>query len=300
MDIEAVRTPDERFGGIPDYPWAPNYLDDLKGYENLRAHYLDVGPSDAQKTFLCLHGEPSWSYLYRKMIPIFEAAGHRVVAPDFLGFGKSDKPIEDEIYTFTFHREFLKAFIERLDLKNITIVVQDWGSLIGLTLPMEYPDRIDRIIAMNATLVTGVSPSTGFDDWKNFSATNPEFEVGALMHRATPILSEAEVAAYDAPFPDRTFKAGVRRFPAIVPVSPEMDGAALSKQAAGWLATEWTGQTFLAVGAQDMVLGVEVVKKLQGTIKGAPDPMQVDEGGHFVQEWGAPIAEAALAYFKDH
>jgi haloalkane dehalogenase len=141
MPIEALRTPEGRFAILPGFPYAPNYIDDLPGYEGLRFAYIDEGPADAETVFLCLHGEPTWSYLYRKMLPVFTAAGHRVVAPDLFGFGRSDKPVSDEIYTFDFHRESLLRFVERLDLRGIALVCQNWGGLLGLTLPMDHPDR---------------------------------------------------------------------------------------------------------------------------------------------------------------
>lgn len=297
MTVEFVRTPDEAFESLPGFDYAPNYVEDLPGYEGLRAHYLDEGSKDARHTFLCLHGEPTWSYLYRKMAPIFLASGNRVVAPDFFGFGKSDKPVDDDVYTFDFHRNYLKALIERLDLKNITLVCQDWGGLLGLTLPVEYPDRFDRMIVMNTTLAVGELPSEGFAQWKAFSAANPDLDVAALMQRGTPVLSEAEAAAYGAPFTDETSKAGVRRFPEMVMVEPGMDGIEISKKALDFFRNGWMGQCFIACGAADNVLGVPVMSVLKSDIRNSSDLMIIDDGGHFVQEWGVPVAEAALAYF---
>jgi haloalkane dehalogenase/tRNA(adenine34) deaminase len=237
---DVLRTPEERFNDLPDFPYAPNYLDDLKGYESLRMHYVDEGPRDAAHIFLCLHGEPTWSYLYRKMIPVFTAAGHRVVAPDYFGFGRSDKPVQDDVYQFDFHRGSLLALIDHLDLSNIALVCQDWGGLLGLTLPMDLPDRISRLVVMNTALGTGdVELSKGFIDWRKFVQETPNFNVGKLMKRSCPILSGEEVAAYDAPFPDEQYKAGVRRFPAMVPDHPEAPGAELSRRAREWLKTEW-------------------------------------------------------------
>ena len=295
--IEAVRTPDERFNDLPDFPYTPNYIEDLKGYEGLRLHYLDEGPADAAVTFLCLHGEPSWSYLYRKMLPVFTGAGHRVVAPDFFGFGKSDKPVDDAVYTFGFHRGMLTALLERLDLKNVCLVVQDWGGLLGLTLPMDYPERITRLIVMNTALAVGQSPGEGFNAWKAFAAANPDMDVAALMQRGTSILSDGEAAAYGAPFPDKTFKAGVRRFPEMVMVSPEMEGVDISKRASDFLTNTWSGESFMAVGLADPVLGGPQMDQLRAQIKNCPEPMLIEEGGHFLQEWGEPIAKAALAKF---
>ncbi|MEM6900173.1 MAG: haloalkane dehalogenase [Pseudomonadota bacterium] len=299
MAIEAVRTPDERFEGLPGYNFSPNYVDDLPGYEDLRVHYLDEGPADAAHTFLCLHGQPSWSYLYRKMLPIFTASGGRVIAPDWLGFGKSDKPVDDAVYTFHFHRNMMLAFIERLDLANITLVCQDWGGLIGLTLPQEMPDRFKRLIVMNTAIAVGQSPGPGFDAWKAFAASQPDMDVAALMQRGTPILGDDEAAAYGAPFPDVTYKAGVRRFPEMVMVSPDMEGVEASKRATEFWSSEWTGESFMAIGMADPVLGGPVMDALHNTIKRCPEPMRIEDAGHFVQEWGIPVAEAALKHFDD-
>ena len=181
MPIEALRTPDERFSFLPAFPYAPNYVDDLPGYEGLRMAWIDEGPADAETTFLCLHGEPTWSYLYRHMLAEFVAAGHRVVAPDLFGFGRSDKPIDDAAYTIDFHRGSLIALIERLDLTNVTLVCQDWGGLLGLTLPMDTGDRFARLLVMNTALPIGQFVSDGFANWKNLAATAPEIPVAGLI-----------------------------------------------------------------------------------------------------------------------
>ena len=195
------------------------------------------------RTFLCLHGQPTWSYLYRRMIPIFAAAGHRVVAPDFLGFGRSDKPTDETVYTFDFHRDALLGLIAALDLRNIVLVVQDWGGLIGLTLPMADPERYAALLVMNTTLGTGDEPlSQGFLDWRAFSNRNPDMDIAGLMKRACPHLTTAEAAAYAAPFPDASYKAGVRRFPNLVPDRPDAGGAALSRAGARLLARALGGQ----------------------------------------------------------
>jgi len=296
--LPSVRTPDDRFQNLPGYDFPPHYLSDLRGYEGLRLHYLDVNPQGAAKgTFLCLHGEPSWSYLYRRMIPHFTAAGCRVVAPDLFGFGRSDKPTEDSAYTFSFHRNAIMRVIEKLDLRNITLVVQDWGGLLGLTIPMEMPERFSRLLVMNTTLARGTSPGPGFDAWKAYAKANPDLPVGTLMKRSSPILTAAEVAAYDAPFPDITYKAGARRFPQLVMVEPQMECADVSLRAAQWWSQSWTGQTFMAVGMQDPVLGPAVMAELRGIIRGCPAPLEIAEGGHFVQEWGDEIAREALKAF---
>jgi pimeloyl-ACP methyl ester carboxylesterase len=295
----ALRTPDERFAGLPGFPFAPHYLDDLPGYRGLRVHLVDEGPHDARQVFLCLHGEPTWSYLYRRMIPVFVDAGHRVVAPDFLGFGRSDKPADDATYTFDFHRNLLLALVERLELKGVTLVVQDWGGLLGLTLPMEMPERFDRLLLMNTTLATGDEPlGEGFLAWRAYANAHPDLACGALLRRTCPHLGEAEAAAYDAPFPDARFKGGVRRFPNLVPDAPGAPGAAVSRRARQWLGSAWRGETFMAVGTKDPVLGPPVMARLRSWIRGCPEPYLHAEAGHFVQEWGGEVARAALERFR--
>ena len=291
-----VRTPDERFANLPDWTFQPHYIDNLPGYDGLRLHYIDEGPRDAAVTFLCLHGEPSWSYLYRKMLPVFVSAGCRVVAPDWFGFGRSDKPVRDDVYTFGFHRRTLTAFFDRMALKNVCLVVQDWGGLLGLTIPKDYP-AITRLLIMNTGIGTGVSPGPGFNAWKAFAAANPDMNVGALMKRGTSVLTDAEKDAYNAPFPSVDYKAGVRRFPQLVPVDPAMEGVDHGRASVDFFQNSWTGQSFMAIGQADPVLGEPVMRALRASIRNCPEPMLVPEGGHFLQEWGEPIARAALASF---
>lgn len=294
---KSVRTSEERFENLPGWDYAPSYIEDLAGYEGLRWAYVDEGPKDAP-VFLCLHGEPSWGYLYRKMAPVFLKAGYRVVIPDMFGFGRSDKPVEDAVYTFDWHRGALKAFLERMELTDVCLVCQDWGGVLGLTLPMDYPDRFSRLIVMNTAIGIGKGASEGFIAWRDFMANTPDLDVAGLMKRATPILSDEEAAAYAAPFPGAEFKAGVRRFPALVPITPDMDGVQTGLKAVKFWSEDWTGDSFMAVGMQDPVLGPDTMAWLRSVIKGCPEPMEIAEGGHFVQEWGAPIAEAALKHFK--
>ncbi|WP_228242176.1 haloalkane dehalogenase [Porphyrobacter sp. GA68] len=295
--MDVLRTPDSRFDNLPDYPFAPNYIE-LPGVPALRMHYLDEGRAAQRRpTFLCLHGQPSWSYLYRKMIPILATAG-RVVAPDLIGFGKSDKPADDAFYTFSMHREKLLALIDALDLVDVTLVCQDWGGLLGLTLPMERPERFTRLIVMNTSLATGDQPlGPGFEAWRAYNRSQPDLDVAALMKRATPILSDAEAAAYAAPFPDASYKAGMRRFPELVPADPDADGAAISRRARNWWQHEWSGDSFMAIGCQDPVLTPKAMEGLRKNIRGCPEPMRVEDAGHFVQEWGEPVAKAALRQF---
>lgn len=289
-----MRTPEARFAGLPGFPWRPNYLQ----WRGLRAHYLDEGDK-AAPVLLALHGEPTWSYLYRRMIPPFLAAGWRVVAPDFIGFGRSDKPVEDAFYTFDLHRAFLLDFVEKLDLKNVALAVQDWGGLLGLTAPMEAPERYARLLIMNTALGTGDAPLTeGFLAWRAYVNKNPGMDCGKLLGRACPHLTPAEAAAYEAPFPDAASKAGVRRFPNLVPDHPDAPGAAISRQARDWWRNSWKGEAFMAVGAKDPVLGPSVMSALQKIIRNCPEPWLHAEGGHFLQEWGEDVAREALNRWK--
>jgi pimeloyl-ACP methyl ester carboxylesterase len=293
-----LRTPDSAFASLPGFPYAPRYLDPLPGFAGLRLHYVDEGPAGAGAVFLCLHGEPTWAYLYRRMIPVFARAGHRVVVPDLFGFGRSDKPAGDAAYTFDFHRRTLIALIEALDLRNVALVVQDWGGLLGLTLPMDMPDRITRLLVMNTALGTGDAPlSEGFLAWRAWVASNPDLSAGKLLGRACAHLTPEECAAYDAPYPDARYKGGVRRFPQLVPDHPDAPGAALSRRAREFLSTQWQGASFMAIGMQDPVLGPPVMRALHRHIRGCPPPMEVAAGGHFLQEWGEPVAANALAHF---
>lgn len=297
--IKALRTPEENFENLSNFPFKPIYINDLNGYKKLRMHYIDEGPKESNVVFLCLHGQPTYCYLYRKMIPIFTSAGYRAVAPDFFGFGRSDKPIEDDVYTFEFHRNSLIEFIKRLDLENITLVCQDWGGLLGLTLPMEMSNRFSRLILMNTVLGTGEGvPSPGFKTFRDWVNKTPDMDVGRLMLRGTPNLTPEEIAAYNAPFPDIRYKAGIRRFPDMVPTTYDAPGAEISRQARDWFQKEWSGESFMAIGMQDPVLGPSVMRILRKMIPGCPKPLRIKEAGHFVQEWGDIVAQNALEAFN--
>ena len=299
MEIETLRTPDAAFDGLPNWPYAPQYIEDLEGFGNLRIHYVDTGPKDADRIFLCLHGQPTWSYLYRKMIPVFTSNGARVIAPDWIGFGRSDKPVRDATYTYNFHRNMMLSFVRRLDLHSITLVVQDWGGVLGLTLPQEMPERFERLLIMNTALAVGRSAGKGFDDWRAYSNANPDMHIAKLMQRSTPVLSPEEAGAYAAPFPDIRYKAGVRRFPQMVMTEPHMQGVDISKAALKYLSTQWHGESFMAIGMQDPVLGPDIMYALHSKIKNCPPPLEIPNGGHFVQEWGHEIATAALRHWGD-
>ena len=296
---DAVRTPEDRFRELPDYPWPAHYVNDLPALAGLRMHYLDEGPREAPLTWLCLHGNPSWSYIYRRMIPVFLEDGGRVVAPDLVGFGRSDKPKREALHTFEWHRQVLLEFVERLDLRDIVLVVQDWGGLLGLTLPMEDPQRYRGLLVMNTTLGTGDVPlSAGFLAWREMCAKQPGFAVGRLFGRGNPHLRQDECAAYDAPFPDAGHRAALRAFPPMVPDHPEANGAAISRQARDFLSGHWQGRTLMAIGAQDPVLGVPVMEALRAQIRGCPEALVLPHAGHFVQEHGEEIARKAVGYFR--
>ena len=279
--MEALRTPDERFANLPGYGFEPHYIE----VDGLRMHYIDEGPRDAAPVLL-LHGEPSWSYLYRKMIPIISAAGHRAIAPDIIGFGRSDKPVNRDDYTYQRHVDWMTAFVEQLDLRDITLFGQDWGGLIGLRIAAEHPDRFARIIAANTMLPTGDNaPGEAFLRWQKFSQTSPVFEIGRLIQSATVTeLPDDVVAAYDAPFPDDTYKAGARKFPALVPTSPD-DPAAPANRKAWEVLEAWEKPFLTAFSDSDPVTGGgdRVFKKRVPGTKGQPHTTIVG-GGHFLQE----------------
>ncbi len=295
--MQLLRTPDARFVGLPDFPYAPRWADDLPGFEGVRIHYVDEGPQDATVTALCLHGNPSWSYLYRHMLPVFTRAGVRVVAPDLIGFGRSDKPADAAWHSFDRHRELLLRFVERLDLRHVMLVCQDWGGILGLTLPMAMPQRFSRLLVMNTGLGTG-HVTEGFRQWRAYSNTQADLPVGRLIQRGKPQLTALEVAAYDAPFPTPEFKAALHAFPNLVPDGEDAPGAAISREAMSYWSNTWGGKSFMAIGMQDPVLGADPMRSLQRVIRGCPAALEVADAGHFVPEWGAPIACSALAHFE--
>ena len=300
---DALRTPENAFDNLPGYPWQPNYISDLPALAGLRLHYLDEGKAavDAtqQSTYLCLHGNPAWSYLYRRMIPVFLQSGHRVIAPDLVGFGKSDKPKKGSFHSFSSHRQILLELVERLDLRNVVLVVQDWGGILGLTLPMAAPQRYQGLLVMNTLLACGEAPlSRGFLAWREMCAKHPDFDVARLFARGNPQMSTAECAAYNAPFPDRGHRAATRAFPAMVPESGDSDGADISRNARRFWQSHWTGQTLMAIGMQDPVLGLPVMRELQAHIQGCGEPLLLENAGHFVQEKGEPVARHAVRFFQ--
>lgn len=283
--MELLRTPDERFATLPDYPFAPHYVE----VAGIHIHYVDEGPANAAPVLL-MHGEPSWSYLYRKMIPIITAAGHRVIAPDLVGFGRSDKPAQREDYTYQRHVDWMRGLLEQLDLRNITLVGQDWGGLIGLRLAAEHEERFARIVAANTGLPTGDRPmGEAFLRWQQFSQHVPDFHAGGIVKGGCVNDPAPEViAAYDAPFPDDRYKAGARQFPLLVPNSPN-DPAAPANRKAWEVLMRWEKPFLTAFSDSDPITrGSDLLfqKLIPGT-KGQPHTTIVG-AGHFLQEDKGP------------
>jgi haloalkane dehalogenase len=300
--VQKLRTPDERFRELSGYSFPPHYVDVDDGEGGtLRVHHLDEGPSDGEVVLL-MHGEPSWSYLYRKMVPAFVAAGHRVIAPDLVGFGRSDKPAARSDYTYARHVEWMRAaLLDRLDLRAVTLVCQDWGGLIGLRLVGEHPDRFARVVAANTFLPTGDhNPGDAFLAWQKFSQEVPEFPVGRIVGGGcVSELTDDVVAAYDAPFPDDSYKEGARQFPLLVPTSPDDPAAAANR--AAWVSLEQFDKPFLCAfsDGDPITRGSDrVLLKLVPGTKGQPHTT-IEGGGHFLQEdKGEELAAVVVDFMK--
>jgi haloalkane dehalogenase len=292
--METLRTPDECFANLPGYPFAPHYVTVGAG---LRIHYVDEGPRNAAPV-LMLHGEPSWSYLYRKMIPPI-AGGHRAIAPDLVGFGRSDKPVRRQDYTYQHHVDWMRALLEALDLRRITLVCQDWGGLIGLRLVAEHPERFARVVAANTFLPTGDRPAgPAFLAWRKYSQETPEFHVGGIIRGgcATELPPDVE-AAYDAPFPEDRYKAGARQFPVLVPITPDDPAAAANRRA--WEVLRRFDKPFLtAFSDKDPITrgGDQLLQEAIPGAKGQPHTT-IAGGGHFLQEdCGEELARAVIDF----
>lgn len=280
-----ARTPDERFANLPGYPFEPHYLDVASHVGPLRVHYVDEGPRDGEPV-LFLHGEPSWSYLYRKMIPVMVEAGYRVLAPDLVGFGRSDKLEARSEYTYERHVAWVTDWLEQLDLKDITLFCQDWGSLIGLRVAAENEERFARIAVGNGGLPTGDQQlPKAFFAWQKFSQETPEFPVGVFINGASVSdLSAEEIAAYDAPFPDESFKEAARAMPMLVPSSPD-DPAAPANRTAWEVLQNWTKPFLTTFSDSDPITagGDELLRKLIPGCEGQPH-VTIEKAGHFLQE----------------
>lgn len=294
--MDVLRTPDERFSNLPRFPFAPHYVE----IRSLRMHYVDEGPRDGEPVLL-LHGEPSWSYLYRKMIPVLVDAGLRAVAPDFFGFGRSDKPASRDDYSYQFHVETLWEFVQALDLQGITLVGQDWGGLIGLRVAAEHPERFARIVAANTFLPTGDRPpGEAFLRWQRFSQEAPELPIGFIVSRGcVSELPPEVVAAYDAPFPDERYKAGARAFPLLVPTRPDDPASEANRRA--WAVLERWEKPFLTAfsDSDPITRGADAIfrERVPGA-RGQPH-VTIEGAGHFLQEdKGEELARVIVEFVR--
>ena len=282
--MKVLRTPEAAFEGVTDYPFAPHYLDvtDALSGANLRVHYIDEGPRDAP-VVLMMHGEPSWSYLYRKMVAPVVAAGFRVVAPDLIGFGKSDKPAAQSDYSYALHVAWMRSWVEQLDLQNVTLACQDWGSLVGLRLVAEMPDRFSSVALSNGGLPEGGDAPRAFAIWRAFSKWSPVFPIGKIVNAGTKRdLSPEEIAAYDAPFPNSSFKAGARIFPSFVPFE---DNVAVPDQKRAWQVFDTWEKPFLCCFSDEDRITRGGESRFIGRVPGTSGQNHRSlHGGHFIQE----------------
>jgi haloalkane dehalogenase len=283
--MDVLRTPDSRFRDLPDFPFAPHYREirDADGTA-LRIAAIDEGPRDAAPVLL-MHGEPSWSFLYRHIIARLAAAGHRVVAPDLIGFGRSDKPSDPTDYTYERHVRWMSDWLLAMDLQRITFFGQDWGGLIGLRLVAAFPERFARIVVANTGLPVGTGFSDAFQTWLDFSQSVPELPIGAILAMGcVRTLTDAERAAYEAPFPEERYKAGARRFPTLVPITPQH--ASVAENQAAWQVLErFTRPCLTAFSDEDPVTrgGERVFQERIPGAKGQPH-VTIANAGHFLQE----------------
>jgi haloalkane dehalogenase len=330
--VQFLRTPDERFERLPGHPFAPHYSEVPDGDGgSLRIHRVDEGPADGEP-ILCLHGQPTWSYLYRKMIPVFVEAGFRVIAPDLVGFGRSDKPTRTDDYTYARHVQWMSAWLEGLDLRAINLFCQDWGGLIGLRLVAAHPERFARVVAANTALPDGsVLPADaapalralyeelpvvkaselfvrfratdgppGFLYWRKYCAESPEFSVGDVMQAGGSVSDEIR-AAYEAPFPDSRYLAGARKFPSLVPIFP--DDPEIPANRAAWKALARFDRPFLTAFSDGDPVTAGMEKTFQDRVAGAKgvDPVTIRGAGHFLQEdQGEAVARAMIDFVRSH
>jgi haloalkane dehalogenase len=289
---DVFRTPDGRFQGLPGYDYAPHWHD----ADGLRLHYVDEGAGDP---VICFHGEPTWAYLYRRMLPGLTAAGNRVVCPDYPGFGRSDKPTDRAWYSYDRHVEHVSALLDALDLRDATVVVQDWGGPIGLRWAVEHPDRVARLVILNTGLFTG-RVSKGFLAWRDFADRNPDLPVGFVLQSATTTeLPDDVLAAYEAPFPNAESKAGAAQFPLLVPTSDDSEGAASMR----WVADElsrWERPALVAFSDSDPVFPYPRAGQFFcDLIPGAGEQVRIDGAAHFLQEdRGEAIAERIADFIR--
>jgi haloalkane dehalogenase len=284
--MNILRTPDIYFDNLSDYPFKPNYIE-IRDSEDqaLRIHYIDEGPIDAEPVLL-MHGEPTWSYLYRKMIPVLIDAGYRAIAPDLVGFGRSDKPADQKDYTYRRHVDWMQAWLRKLHIQQATLVCQDWGGLIGLRLVAQNPDQFSRVVTANTGLPAGETPMPdAFLNWRKFSIEVPDFDIGAIVTMGCQKpLTEDVVSAYNAPFPDDTYKAGARIFPSLVPITPDDPAAQANREA--WKVLSKFEKPFVTMFSDGDPITRGGERVFQSRIPGAKDQphINITDGGHFLQE----------------
>jgi haloalkane dehalogenase len=309
MSMNILRTPDERFEGLPGFDFAPHYVEipaasAANGADTatLRVHYLDEGPSDAAETVLLMHGEPSWCYLYRKMVPPLVSSGVRVIAPDLVGFGRSDKPSVRTDYTYQRHVDWMiAALLDGIGLSDLTLVGQDWGGLIGLRLVAAHPERFRRVVAANTGLPTGdAKPTEAFLAWQRFSQNVPEMPIGRIVDGGTTSELPTEVvAAYDAPFPDESYKEGARQFPLLVPTMPDDPASAANREA--WSVLEGYDRPFLCAFSDNDPITRGADRLFRELIPGCKgqEHVTIEGGGHFLQEdRGAELAATVVGFIR--
>jgi haloalkane dehalogenase len=277
--IEALRTPDDRFDDLVDYDFEPHYLD----VDGVRIHYLDEGPRNARPVVL-FHGEPTWSFLYRKVIPALTAAGYRSIAPDYPGFGKSDKPVDTAYYTYDRHIGVMESMLASLGVGSATAVVQDWGGPIGIRLAVEHPEWFDRMSILNTGLFSGREPGPGFMQWRSFVERTPDLPIGFIMARsAVTDWPQEAFDGYEAPFPDVSYKVGAHQFPLIVPIAENQPGASKMGEVKAAMA-EWTHPTQVLFSTDDPIFSPRVGQRWVDRVPGATTLELIEHAGHFLQE----------------
>lgn len=290
----ALRTPEARFEDLVDWPYLPKYMEDLPGFEGLRLHYVEMGKPTACRTVICIHGQKTWGYAFRKTIEHFISNGYRVIIPDLFGFGRSDKPANDCAYDFNFHRNTIIRLIEKLKLDEFCLAGFDWGGWLAATLPMDLDNRVAGLLLGNTNIhCANHKPWSGFHVWKALHNAQIDPIIGRSIMQENECLTKEEAAAYDAPFPTFRFKAGVRKFPNLVPLSQSHPTAAISERALKFLGYEWTGKTSI-VASMDLISGLKAAKQLQAAIQGANNVIKIDSNDTLIFEYADKFMPDAL------
>ena len=300
-----LRTPEQNFHNIPDFDYTPKYIDSLKSINyknnNCRMAYIDETiTKDINGTFLFIHGHPTWSYLWRHIIPIVLKSGYRVIAPDLPGFGRSDKPTDAQFYNFNTMRNSIIEFIEFLDLKNITLVLHEWGATLGLTIPLQMPDRIEGIICFNTWFANGTTHiSESYKNWHNHNIENKDLNIRALMARTNRILSLAECNAYHSPFPEPQYKTSLYSLPKIFPYRQDGETGKILLESDLWLRNQFDGTAFFLFGMRDPLITSESMSLLSRSVKNSEPMLALNNAGHFSPEWAMEFSDELIANYKD-